>query len=76
MYSLIALALALTDTSSKVDTFKNVKETPKKVFAHSGRLSLPSSPSLVVLETRRENTPESITTCYSNGSGSCWSENN
>jgi hypothetical protein len=73
MYSLIALALALTDTS-KVDSLK-VQEAPKVTFSHSGRMSMPSDHGIIVKVAMVVKAPEKLTTCYSSQYGSCWSEN-
>lgn len=72
MYSLVALALALSDTS-KVDTVK-FHEAPKVTFSHVGHLSMPSAPVMVAITTKGANNPERYTTCYEVRNGSCWSE--
>lgn len=46
---------------------------PRPAIVRSPVLLAPA-PAPVVAMVRREESPESITTCYVNRSGSCWTE--
>ena len=70
MYSIVALALAMTDSTvlDSVKVQEQVKARPMRT------ISLPTMP-IVGKVAYSVKAPEKLTTCYSSQYGSCWSEN-